>query len=68
MRTWKKARGQEIQESKIFSKKYKSVQFEEDSEEDSSEDEKLKNKYCAYHGLFSHAMDACTTPKELIKR
>ena len=58
-------------DKKASSKKGKSsVQFQEDSEEDSSEDEKPKasRPYCLYHGRCGHTSDSCGVLKELIKQ
>ena len=63
-----KHKGQESKKERKASKKHKSFQFEEDSDEDSSEDQKLRKKYCTYHGVCSHTTDAFTTHKELIKK
>ena len=50
------------------SKKRKAVQFEEESDEESSEDERPKrNKYCMFHGRCGHTTDQCTALKELVK-
>ena len=51
------------------SKKRKAVSFE-DSNEDSSDDEKPSSRkiFCQYHGKYSHFTDECTTLMFLIKK
>ena len=51
------------------SKKRKAVSFE-DSDEDSSDNEKpsSRKKFCQYHGKCSHSTDKCTTLKAVIKK
>ena len=57
-----------IKKKKKNSKKRKAVSFE-DSDKDSSDDEKpsSRKKFCQYHGKCNHSMDECTTFKALIK-
>ena len=48
----------------------KKFQETEDSDKDSSDDEKpsSRKKFCQYHGKCSHSMDKCATLKALIKK
>lgn len=50
------------------SKKHKAVQFEEESDEESSGNEKPnRNKYCMFHERCGHTTDQCTALKELVQ-
>ena len=45
------------------------MQFEEESDKNSSEDERPKSKrpYCMYHGRCGHTTDKCRVIRDLIK-